>query len=130
MQPSKTNGETVGITHVKVRVSDLAETGVPFERKFLVDTGSIDCMAPRAQLLKAGVRPKGKRKCELANGKPVEYEYGYAVLSFLNKETVAQIIFGPPRAEPILGVVALENVGMVVDPSTNKLKQKRYIPLK
>lgn len=55
-------------------------------------------------------------------GSPVEYEYGFGRISFMGEETVAQIIFGPPDAEPILGVVALENTGLVVDPVTRDLK--------
>lgn len=41
----------------------------------------------------------------------------------MGSETVAQIIFGPEDAEPILGVVALENVGIGVDPVTRTLKK-------
>jgi predicted aspartyl protease len=51
-------------------------------------------------------------------------------VSFLGSETVAQIIFGPNDAEPILGVVALENTGVVVDPLTNTLKRLHAVPLK
>ena len=49
---------------------------------------------------------------------------------FLRAETVAQVIFGPPDTEPILGVVALENVGVVVDPVTRNLKRQHAKPLK
>ncbi len=34
---------------------------------------------------------------------------------------VAQILFGPENVEPILGLVALENTGIGVDPRTKKL---------
>lgn len=35
---------------------------------------------------------------------------------FLGEHTVMQIVFGPEGAEPILGVAALENVGVTIDP--------------
>jgi hypothetical protein len=66
----------------------------------------------------------------LANGQPVEYEYGFARVSFLGEETVTQIIFGPPDAEPILGVVALENTGVSVDPIARTLRRMHAKPLK
>jgi predicted aspartyl protease len=66
----------------------------------------------------------------LANGQPVEYEYGFARVSFLGAETVAPIIFGPPNIEPILGVVALEGTGFVVDPVSKTLKRVAAKPLK
>ncbi len=118
------------VTHVTTRVSNLVQDAEPWEGEFLVDTGAIDCMAPRDRLVQAGIRPEGKAVYELANGEPVEYEYGFARISFLGAETVAQIIFGPPETEPILGVVALENTGVTVDPVTKTLRRLRAKPLK
>lgn len=120
----------MGVTHVTVRVTDLGKQHAPFEGDFLVDTGAVDCMAPADRLQAAGVQPTGKDVYELASGESVEYEYGYAWLSFLGEETTARIIFGPAGIEPILGVIALENVGMAVDPVTQQLKRLGPRPLK
>jgi clan AA aspartic protease len=121
---------TVGLTHVTVKISDLAKKATPFEAEFLVDTGAIDCMAPAERLHAAGIEPEGRAVYELANGQPIEYAYGFARVSFLGEETVTQIIFGPPNTEPILGAVALENAGVVVDPLTKTLKRLHAKPLK
>jgi clan AA aspartic protease len=120
----------MGITHVTTTVWNLAKSGQPFEAEFLVDTGAIDCLAPSEALQAAGIEPEGRAVYELANGQPVEYEYGFARIAFLGEETVAQIIFGPSDAEPILGVVALETTGVVVDPITKMLKRLHARPLK
>ena len=121
----------MGLTHVTASIRDLAGVSTaPFEAEFLVDTGSIDCIAPSEDLLAAGVRREGKAVYELANGQPIEYEYGFARVAFFGCETVLQVIFGPPDTEPILGVVALENVGVVVDPLTGTLKRLHAKPLK
>jgi predicted aspartyl protease len=48
----------------------------------------------------------------------------------MGEETVVQIIFGPENTEPILGVTALENVGIMVDPVTRSLKRVAAKPLK
>ena len=53
-----------------------------------------------------------------------------ARVSFLGTETVAQVIFGPPGTEPILGVVALENTGVTVDPVTRTLRRMHARSLK
>jgi hypothetical protein len=50
----------MGVTHVTTRVSNLAQDAEPWEAEFLVDTGAIDCMAPRDRLAQAGIRPEGK----------------------------------------------------------------------
>ena len=120
----------MGVTHVTVSISDLAQQGEPFEAEFLVDTGAVDCLVSGEALRKAGVKPEGKSVYELANGQPVEYEYGFARVSFMGSQTVAQIVFGPPDAEPILGVVALENVGVTVDPVSKTLRRLHAKPLK
>ncbi len=120
----------MGIAKVPARVFSLTGDGDGFEADFLVDTGSIDCMAPAERLHEAEIRPVNKRLYELAGGEPVEYEYGFARVAFMGAETVAQVIFGPPTCEPILGVAALENVGVAVDPTTKSLKWVPAIPLK
>ena len=120
----------MGITHVTVSVTNLSQDTHPYEADFLVDTGSIDCFASGEKLVEAGIKPEGKAVYELANGQAVEYPYGFARISFLGAETVTQIIFGPPDIEPILGMVALENVGIVVDPVTKSLKKLHAKPLK
>jgi len=120
----------MGVTKVTVAVSNLAKSKKAYEGSFLVDTGAIDCMAPESKLLKAGIKVEGKDVYELANGQPVEYKYGFARISFMGSETVSQIIFGPEETEPILGVVALENTGIAVDPVTRTLKRMTAKSLK
>ena len=48
----------------------------------------------------------------------------------MGEETVAQVIFAPEGTEPLLGVVALENVGIMVAPVTPTLKRLPAKPLK
>jgi len=120
----------MGLTHITVSVSDLAKSTAPYEGEFLVDTGAIDCLAPSDRLLAAGIRPEGKAVYELADGTAVQLEYGFARIGFFGAETVAQVIFGAPDTEPILGTVALENAGVVVDPVSKTLKRLHAKPLK
>ena len=120
----------MGLTKVTVSIRNLAKSRPPFEDEFLVDTGAVDCLVPGSKLKKAGIKPEGKSVYELADGTPVEYEYGFARVSFMGAETVSQVIFGPEKAEPILGVVALENTGIGVDPKTKLLQKMTAKPLK
>ena len=120
----------MGITHVTTQVYDLHKTNKPFEAEFLVDTGSIDCMAPQDELKKTGIQSEGKSVYELANGEIVEYETGFARISFMGQETIARIIFGPEGVESVLGVVVLEDLGFMVDPVSNELKRLFAKPLK
>ena len=120
----------MGTTHVNVTVSPLTGGKRSFDASFLVDTGAIDCLAPASALKKIGIKPVRTRTYELADGRSARYQLGFARISFLGHETVVQIAFGPEKCEPLLGVVALENVAMVVDPATNTLRQLRASMLK
>jgi len=42
----------------------------------------------------------------------------------------ANVIFGPDDAEPILGVTALESVGIEMDPRNQRLKRLPAVRLK
>ncbi|MDY6862677.1 MAG: hypothetical protein SV062_06775 [Thermodesulfobacteriota bacterium] len=44
--------------------------------------------------------------------------------------TAGRIIFGEPSSEPLLGVTALESLGIMVDPTNKTLKRLTAIPLK
>ena len=120
----------MGLTHITTTVSNLAKSQAPFEAEFLVDTVTIDCLAPASALQAAGVEIEGRDVYELANGDVLEYPYGFARVTFMGSETVTQIIFGPDDCEPILGVVALENTGIGVDPASRGLKRMAAKPLK
>ena|SRR3989440_5433173 len=120
----------MGVTHVTVRLSKLAETNGAYEADFLVDTGATDSLAPGAELRKIGIQPVGKTVYELASGPVEEYEFGLAEINFMGEVTAGRIIFGPDNAEPLLGVTALESVGITIDPASRTLKRLPAIPLK
>jgi predicted aspartyl protease len=115
----------MGLTHVTVKARSLASANGAYEADFLVDTGATDSIAPNGKLRKAGIQPVGKTAYELE-----EYEFGLAEITFMGEITAGRVIFGPDNAEPILGVTALESVGITIDPATRTLKKLPAIPLK
>jgi predicted aspartyl protease len=46
----------MGLTHVTVRLRNLATANGGYEADFLVDTGATDSLAPRAELEKIGLK--------------------------------------------------------------------------
>ena len=119
----------MGIIHVTVLVRASEKSRKKYEDDFLVDTGATDCLAPGSKLKKAGIRPRGRMAYELA-GSTVEYDFGLVEIEFMGELTSGRIIFGPENSEPILGVTALESVGIVVDPANQRLKRLPAVPLK
>lgn len=132
MKTPKTSLEgvsNIGLTHVAVKLRSFVSNET-YEADFLVDSGATDSHVPASELSKIGVQPIGKMAYELANGEVEEYQFGLAEISFMNEVTAGRVIFGPDNAEPILGVTALESVGIVIDPANRTLKRLPAIPLK
>lgn len=113
----------MGMTHVTVTVRNPAAPDRMWEGLFLVDTGAVDCLVPTKHLLEIGLEPKGKRKYELADGSDVMLDITVAEVEFMGEIVGSTVIFGAENAEPILGVTALESVGIEVDPRTQRLKR-------
>ena len=120
----------MGLTKVTTRLVNLTTPDKFYEGLFLVDTGATDSMAPGDDLEKLGIRKEGKMACELAAGTVKEYPFGLARIEFMGETTAGRVIFGEPGSEPLLGVTALESVGIIVDPANKTLRRLPAIPLK
>ena len=119
----------MGLTKVTKLISLQTPAG-SYEAVFLVDTRATDTMAPADELDRIGVVREGKMSYELADGTVREFPYGLVRIEFMGEITAGRVIFGVPDCEPLLGVTALESVGIVVDPANKTLKRLPAIPLK
>jgi clan AA aspartic protease len=113
----------MGTTHVTVLVRNPANPDKTWEGLFLVDTVAVDSLVPGRYLKEIGLSPKSKRTYELADGTEVKLDITTGKLEFMGDIVGSTIIFGADDAEPILGVTALESVGIEVDPRNQLLKR-------
>lgn len=112
------------ITQATVVVSNPGDASRRWEGLFLVDTAAVDCMVPGKHLRAIGVQPEGRRSYELADGSELAMEIAIARIELMGDVVDATVIFGPDNSEPILGVAALESVGIEVAPRNNRLKRE------
>jgi clan AA aspartic protease len=120
----------MGATHVTVAVVNPADPSRRWEGLFLVDTGTVDCYIPGNRLREIGLEPRGRRVYELADGREVALDIAVAQVEFMGEVVGATVIFGDDSAEPLLGVTALESVGIEVDPLNQRLKRLPAVRLK
>ena len=120
----------MGATHVTVRITNPADSDRYWEGLFLVDTGATDSLVPRPHLEAIGLAPKGQRMYELADGSELVLDVPTADIEFMGEFVGGTVIFGDPDAEPLLGVTALESVGIEVDPLNQQLKRLPAVRLK
>jgi len=119
----------MGLVHVTVALRAPGGSNA-YEADFLADTGATDCVAPAARLRQIGVQPVGTMVYELADGTQHEYPFGLVEIRFMGEITAGRVVFAPDDVEPMLGVTALESVGITVDPANRTLKRLPAIPLK
>ena len=120
----------MGATHVTVTIRNPAEPDRTWEGLFLVDTGATDSLVPRPHLESIGLIPKGQRVYELVDGREIRMDITTADIEFMGEIVGGTILFGEANTEPLLGVTALESVGIEVDPLNQRLKRLPAVRLK
>ena len=120
----------MGATHVTVTIRNSAEPHRTWEGLFLIDTRAADSLVPRPHLESIGLIPKGQRVYELTDGREIRMDITTADIEFMGEIVGGTILFGEANTEPLLGVTALESVGIEVDPINQRLKRLPAVRLK
>jgi clan AA aspartic protease len=120
----------MGLTHVTATVRNIRDPSRAYSALFLIDTGAYDSLIPAEGAEALGVDAVGVAECELANGTQQKFPFAICQIEFMGEITGGRVLFGPSGVEPILGVTALESVGISVDPRTETLRRLPAIPLK
>ena len=119
----------MGFIKVRVKIGNPEKPGVSKEVELIADTGAIYTVVSKKVLEELGIRKRGKRKFKLANGRVIEREVG--IIEIEVKKTVAYttVVFGEESDTQVLGITALEELGMQVDPITGELKPMELLLL-
>ena len=112
----------MGLTTVTVRISKVGGRKRPAEETMLVDSGAICAVVPGTVLRSLGVRPHGRETFSLADGSSVERAVGSAFFHLGDRRGAAPVIFGEPGDASLLGALALEALGLVLDPLRRELR--------
>lgn len=115
----------MGATYVTVTVRNPAEPHRTWEGEFLADTGASHSIVPRHRLEAVGVAARGRRKFEMADGRLAEFDLGLAILSFMGEDSPSAVLFGDDAAEPVLGLMTMQEVGVKVDPVNHRIERSR-----
>jgi predicted aspartyl protease len=113
----------MGITRTKVALlsSDLTTRET---LDLVVDTGSVFTWVPGDVALKLGHRPRMMWRIRTIEGRRIERPVCDAPIEVEGLQCVTRIVFAEPGDLHVLGVTALETLGLVVDPYTNSLRQE------
>ena len=120
----------MGTIHIDTTIRNPAEREKCWEGRFLVDTGATDSVVPKRHLHAIGLHAEDTRLYELADGTEVTLGITVARIELMDTFTAGIVIFGEDEVEPILGVTALESIGVEIDLRNQRLKRLPAVRLK
>ena len=116
----------MGETYAKVAVKNPADPERVWKGEFLVDTGAHNSVVPRKHLEAVGIGPMGTREFVLADGSTAMLDIANATLEFMGQQCGMTVVFGDDDVQPLLGVIALEDFGVQVDPKNQRLTRRPH----
>jgi clan AA aspartic protease len=112
----------VGTFHTVVGIESPLKRGQIVEiPAVLVDTGAEGTWVPRAVLESLGITPERTELYQMADGRILQRQVGYAIVHVEKKATVDDVVFADPTDLVILGARSLEGLNLRVDARLKQL---------
>ena len=118
----------MGHTLAKVKLYSPSDQSKTLDLDLIVDTGSTYTWVKRARLSSLGLKHTGRRVFRTIEGKLIEREIGEAVIECEGERATTIVVFAEEGDVEVLGVYALEGLGLEVDPTTKELRKSEAIP--
>lgn len=116
------------MTHVRVSIAK-GLRGSSRRLSLLVDSGAIYSVLPRPTLLSVGIRPFRKETFRVADGRRIVRDVGIAVFRCHGTAAATQVIFGERGDASVLGVMALEELGLERNPRSGRVRKAELLLL-
>jgi len=113
----------MGLTDVKVVVSNPTDPSRTRTLKFLVDSGAIYSVVPGEILAELGIIPDDIESFTLADLTEIRRPVGQAAFTFGGRTRTSPVMFGEPGDAILLGVMTLEALGLMLDPVKQELRK-------
>ncbi len=95
--------------------------------ELIVDTGSVYTWIPGKVLERIGVGREESVSFSTIEGRRVRRDVGEATLEYDGISRHCVVVFGKEGDASVLGVTALENMALEVDPPTKKLRRSKAL---
>ncbi|HAK93653.1 MAG TPA: aspartyl protease [Planctomycetes bacterium] len=110
----------MGLTYIEGMVEN--DKGVRRRVSFLVDSGASYSLLPVKVWKALGLKPKRTLRFVLADGSAVSRKVSECRIALEGREGHTPVVLGEPGDDALLGVVTLENLGLVLDPFRRRLQ--------
>ena len=95
--------------------------------EFLVDSGAKYSLLPNSTWQAIGLQPRRSLNFVLADGTQIQRNVSECLISLPQGEGHTPVILGEPGDEALLGVVTLEELGLVLNPFNRSLQPARMM---
>ncbi len=115
----------MGITYIKGEVT--GPKGKRAVLRFLVDSGATYTLLPEKTWREIGLKPKRSMSFSLADGTEVKRSLFECHITLPQSEGHTPVILGEPGDEALLGVITLEELGLVLNPFNRMLQPMKMM---
>jgi clan AA aspartic protease len=117
----------MGETRIRVRFRALPTSSASQELDLLVDTGAAYSWLPRRFLEELGVKPVRRSRFKTIKGEVIVRDVGYAFVEYEGEIAPTVVVFAEEGDESVLGLHALESLGLEVDPVTRQVRRSEAL---
>lgn len=117
----------MGAVHVKVKLLGSKGASSLETVEALVDTGATLSIFPAVLLRRLGVKPLHRVRSRLADGRVVHRGVGEVRLKLNGEIVTTRVLFGQAKDATVVGLVALESLGLAVDPTRRRLVHSEFL---
>ena len=117
----------MGEVHVEIAITNPSTGARADGITALVDTGATVSVIPRTVLESLGIGPARSVTGVVADGREVVRQVGNAVVTVDADSTPCRVLFGEAEDVVVLGLTALEQLGLAVDPIGRRLVPGRFL---
>lgn len=112
----------MGYVRAQLRISNPQQPGRVEEVELLADSGAIYIVLPTPLLERLGIQREGKERFQVADGRIIERDYGVIRVQIGERRGATRVVFGREGDASVLGVTALEELGLKINPTSGQLE--------
>ena len=117
----------MGTTTVEVRLANVTDPDRHVDVDMIVDSGAIYSVVPTPILRGIGIESQGPETFRMADGRNIRRDIGHALFEIQGRSAPSRVIFGRRGDACLLGMVALEELGLALDALKRRLRPIRLM---
>ena len=117
----------MGLTYIDGALRPTGRRRRPRRVRFLVDSGAVYSVLPRAEWRALGLKPERELDFVLADGTALTRGVSECTFELEGRRATSPVVLGETEDEALLGAVTLETLGLMLNPLSRTLQPMRMM---